>query len=83
MKKFICLIWALGWALPGAAAPPESDRHRAGAPAPAWESCTLSARVYVLTEAGLIGVGFSITAGTCSEAYGGIRQAISGFLKAF
>jgi len=83
MRKRICLTLALAWNLAGAAPPPPATDHLFDSPATGAEACTLSARVYILTEAGLIGVGFSITAETCSEAYGGIREAISGFLSAF
>ena len=83
MKKFICLSLALGWAITAAAAFPGAHRTMPDPPVHVPEACTVSARVYVVTEAGVIGVGFSITAETCSEAYAGIRQAISGFLKSF
>lgn len=46
------------------------------------ESCTVSAKLYFLTQAGLIGIGVSVTASTCSEAYQGIRDAFYGFLEA-
>ena len=83
MRMFICLALAMVWGLAGAAATHAPRQGVTDLPDPGWETCTVSARVYILTEAGLIGVGFSITAETCSEAYAGIRQAVSGFLKAF
>lgn len=83
MRTFLCLALALGWAHTLAALPPGPSCAMADPPVPGLESCTVSARVYVITETGLIGVGFSITAETCSDAYSGIRQAIVGFLKAF
>ncbi len=83
MKKFICLSLALGWVFAATAADPGTNPRMPDPPVPGAEACTVSARVYVVTEAGVIGVGFSISAETCSEAYAGIRQAISGFLKVF
>jgi hypothetical protein len=44
-------------------------------------SCTRSIKVRVLTEAGIIGFGLSITAGSCQEADAGIASAIRGFIK--
>ena len=83
MRKFICLALALGWMLALAAAPQGPRPGMADLPGPGADACTVSARVYVLTEAGLIGVGFSVTAETCCEGYAGIRAAILGFLNAF
>lgn len=75
------LALSLNFAL---AAAPQGTGHGTAVPSIfGLDACTVSVRVYVLTEAGLIGVGFSVTAETCSEAYGGIRDAVSGFLKAF
>ncbi|MCJ7468115.1 MAG: hypothetical protein MUO53_15660 [Maribacter sp.] len=44
-------------------------------------SCTRSIKIRVLTEAGIIGFGLSITAGTCQAADAGITNAIRGFIK--
>ena len=83
MKKFIglalllCLYLAPARAMSGPAGRPGETNIQGP------YDCTVSARVYLITEAGVIGVGLSITAGTCSEAYQGISQAISGFLRAF
>jgi hypothetical protein len=44
-------------------------------------NCTLSVKVYIPTEAGIIGIGLSITASTCEEAEAGITDAIRGFIK--
>jgi hypothetical protein len=83
MRKFLCLALAFGWILALAAAPQPPRHSMADLPVSGSEACTVSARVYLITETGLIGVGFSITAETCSEAYSGVRQAVLGFLKAF
>jgi hypothetical protein len=44
-------------------------------------SCTRSIKVYIPTPAGIIGVGFSITADTCAEADAGIGEAVRGFIS--
>lgn len=72
MKKFICLVLLLCGQLAPASA----------SPAKVYD-CTVKAKLYLITEAGVFGVGFSVTADTCSEAYQGISQAIAGFLNAF
>lgn len=80
MKKFICLVLLLcGQLAPASATPatvPVPD------PAEVYD-CTVKAKLYLITEAGVFGVGFSVTADTCSEAYQGLSQAIAGFLNAF
>ncbi len=79
MKKFLCLVLLLCGQLAPAAS------HMANVPEPQPETfydCTVSVKLYFLTEAGVIGVGLRVTAGTCSEAYQGIRQGIIGFLNA-
>ncbi|NER12957.1 hypothetical protein GWK08_05870 [Leptobacterium flavescens] len=45
------------------------------------EDCTLSIKIYVPTQSGIIGVGLSITADTCEEAREGIGDAINGFIS--
>ncbi|RZS93874.1 hypothetical protein [Aquimarina brevivitae] len=44
-------------------------------------SCTLSFKVYIPTEAGIIGFGMSITADTCEEAEAGIGAAVDGLIN--
>lgn len=79
MKKFICLILLLcGHLAPAAAMPATAPEH---GPAEVYD-CTVSVKLYILTEAGVISFGLNATAGTCSEAYQGIRQGIVGFLNA-
>ncbi len=46
------------------------------------DSCTYSMKIYVVTDAGIVGVGFSITADTCEEARAGVLAAIRGFVEA-
>lgn len=48
---------------------------------PTPQSCTRSVKIYIPTQSGLIGIGLSITAPTCSEADAGIREAAEGFMK--
>ena len=44
-------------------------------------SCTLSFKVYIPTQSGIVGFGMSITADTCDEASAGISDAIAGFMS--
>ena len=82
MKKYIGLVMLLCAHLAPAPALPAPPGGPLKPFACGPESCTVSAKLYFLTEAGLIGIGISVTAGTCSEAYQGILDAFSGFLEA-
>ncbi len=82
MKKFLSLALLFCLQLAPATAMPAGEAATAGIAIAHPFDCTVSAKVYVLTDAGLIGVGLSVTAGSCSEAIQGIRLAITGFLKA-
>lgn len=43
-------------------------------------SCTLSFKVYIPTQSGIVGFGMSITADSCEEARAGIGGATKAFL---
>ena len=78
MKKLLLAILILSCIRAGAAEP-SGPVSREGSPA---DACTRSFKVYVLTEAGLIGFGISVTADTCQEANSGLLEAIKAFWKA-